>query len=46
MPFMCTSSTRKGGGGNGRLVKTITGNSVKTVVFGSIEKNNDFLDAF
>ena len=42
MPFMCTSSTRKGGGGKGRPVKIITDNSVETIVFGM---KNDSLDA-
>jgi hypothetical protein len=45
MPFMCTSSTHKGGGGKGQPVKLITDNSVKTIVFGTTEMNNDSLDA-
>ena len=36
MPFMCTSSTRKGGGGKGQPVKIITDNSIETVVFGTL----------
>jgi hypothetical protein len=44
MPFMCTSSTPKGGGGKGRPVKIITDNSVETIVLGSTEMNNDPLD--
>ena len=42
VPFMFTSSNRKGGGGKGRPVKIITDNSVETVVFGM---KNDSLDA-
>ena len=45
MPFMCTSSTDKGGGEKGRPVKTITVDSVETIVFGNTEMNNDSLDA-
>ena len=45
MPFMCTSSTRKGGGGKGRPVKIITDNSAETIVFGKTEMNSDSLDA-
>ena len=37
MPFMCTSSTRKGGGGKERPVKIITDNSVENIVFGNTE---------
>ena len=46
MPFMCTSSTRKGeGSGKGQPVKIITDNNVETIVFGKNEINNDSLDA-
>jgi hypothetical protein len=48
MPFMCTSSTRKcggGGGSKGRPVKIITDNSVETIVFGNNEYDNDSLNA-
>ena len=45
MPFKCTSSTRKGGGGKGRPVEIIIDNNVEIVVFGSTEMNSDSLDA-
>ena len=43
MPFMCTSSFCKdgGGGGKGRPVKIITDNSAETIVFGNNEINNN-----
>ena len=44
MPFMCTSSTSKGGYGKGRPVKVITDNSVDTIVFGNTDINNGSLD--
>jgi hypothetical protein len=45
MPFMCTSSTHKGGGGKGRYVKIITDNIVEAVVFVNTEMHDDSLDA-
>ena len=47
MPFMCISSTCKGGGGSGKgqPAKIITDNSVKTIVFRNTKINNDSLDA-
>ena len=40
MPFMCTSSTCKGGVGKGRPVKIISDNSVEAIIFGNTEMNN------
>ena len=47
MPFMCTSSTRKGERGGGAKwlpVKIITDDTLETLVFGNT-KMNDSLDA-